>query len=247
MTTSSVSGSNPYSNLLNASMTSTAATATTASTGTASSATAGSTQNLAQTFLQLLVAQMNNQDPLNPVDNNQLTTQMAQISTVTGINNLNATVTGLMSELQQSAALQSAQLTGHSVMVAGAGLGLASNTSASSGVSAVGAYSLGSAAANVTVTVSDAAGNTVRTLNLGAQPAGLQDFTWDGSTDAGGTAAAGSYTYSVTAATSSGSPVAATRYNLETVVGTVPQTNGSTMLMLGNGTQVSTASVAQII
>jgi flagellar basal-body rod modification protein FlgD len=246
MTVSSTSGSNPYSSLLSASATSTAATATTASTATASGST-GSTQNLAQTFLQLLVAQMNNQDPLNPVDNNQITTQMAQISTVTGINNLNSSVSGLMSELQQSAALQSAQLTGHSVMVAGSGLDLASNSSASTGVSSVGAFSLGSSAANVAVTVKDASGNTVRTLSLGAMSGGLQDFTWDGSTDAGGTAAAGSYTYSVQATTSTGAAVAATQYNLQTVVGTVPQSNGGTMLMLGNGKQVSTSSVAQII
>ena len=244
MTTTSVTGAGSYGNLLGNSTVSSSTAATAA--GVAGSGSTGSTQDLAQTFLQLLVAQMNNQDPLNPVDNNQLTSQMAQISTVTGINTLNATVSGLVSQLQQSTALQSAQLTGHSVMVSGSGLNLAANTSASSGVSAVGGYSLASAASNVTVTVKNASGQTVNTLALGAQNAGFQDFSWDGSTSSGSTAAAGSYTFSVAATSSTGAPVTATPYNAQQVVGAVPQSNGSTQLMLGNGTQVPYSSIAQI-
>jgi flagellar basal-body rod modification protein FlgD len=243
MTTSSVTGAGSYGNLLNnsvvAASTSTAATA-------AGTSSLGSAQDLAQTFLTLLVAQMNNQDPLNPVDNNQLTTQMAQISTVTGINTLNSTVAGLVTELQQSANLQSAQLTGHSVMVAGNSVNLASNSSAASGVSAVGGYSLGGVAQQVTVTINDASGATVRTLQLGTQQAGMQDFTWDGTTDSGTTAAAGNYTFSVKAS-SGGTGVAATTYSLQPVIGTVPQASGGVQLMLGNGTQVPYSSIAQII
>lgn len=244
MSTGSVTSTNPYSSVL--------ANSTVTNTGTASSAvssasgTAGSTQNLAQTFLTLLVAQMNNQDPLNPVDNSQLTTQMAQISTVTGINTLNTSVNSLMSQLQQSAAIQSAQLTGHSVMVAGKNMDLATNSGNSTGVSSVGGYQLSGAASNVTVTITDSSGATVRTLQLGAQPAGFQDFTWDGTTDAGTTAAAGSYQFSVSAS-NNGASVAAAPYNLQSVIGAVPQPDGSTQLMLGNGTQVAYGSVKQII
>jgi len=243
MTVSSV-GAGSYANLLGNSAVS-SSTAATALTGAGTGST-GSTQDLAQTFLQLLVAQMNNQDPLNPVDNNQLTTQMAQINTVTGINNLNVTLAGLMSQMQQSTALQSAQLTGHSVMVSGNGLNLAANTSATSGVSAVGGYSLGAAASQVTVTVTDASGNQVQQLNLGAQGAGMQDFTWDGTTSSGATAPAGNYTFSVTAA-SGGTAVAATPYSIQPVIGTVPQANGGVQIMLGNGTQVPYSAIAQII
>lgn len=244
MTTNSVTGSNALAGILANSSTSTAASAA-SSTGAGS---AGSSQNLAQTFLQLLVAQMNNQDPLNPVDNSQLTTQMAQISTVTGINNLNTSVTNLMTQLQQSASIQSAQLTGHSVMVAGSDLALNSNAGAASGsgVSAVGGYNLAGAAGNVTVTVADASGATVRTLQLGPQSAGFQDFTWDGQTDQGATAAAGSYKFTVNATSTAGA-VAASPYNIMTVVGAVPQADGSTQLMLGNGSQVAYSAVKQII
>lgn len=249
MTTSSVTNSNPSSwNSILANST-VSPSATTGTIAGATTSSLGSPQDLAKTFLTLLVAQMNNQDPLNPVDNTQLTEEMAQISTVTGINNLNTTVTGLMSQLQQSALLQSAQLTGHSVMVAGSNLTLASNANSgnATGESAVGAYSLPSAAQNVTVTITNSSGQTVQTLQLGPQSAGLQDFSWDGTTSSGATAAAGSYQFSVQATSSSGAAVKATAYNLQTVVGSVPQANGTTQLMLGNGTQVPFSAVAQII
>jgi flagellar basal-body rod modification protein FlgD len=245
MTVSSTT-SDPYASLVSNSTVSPGSSA--ASSASASgTGSIGNPKDLSQTFLKLLVAQMNNQDPLNPVDNNQITTQMAQISTVTGIGTLNTSVTSMMTQLQQSSALQSAQLTGHSVMVQGANLSLASNGSAASGQTAVGAFSLGAAASNVTVTVKDASGQTVNTLNLGAQPAGLNDFTWDGSTSTGATAAAGNYTFSVNATSASGTSVSSTAYNAEPIIGTVPQTNGSLQLMLGNGTQVPYTSVAQII
>ena len=213
--------------------------------GTSSSSSSGS-QNLQQTFLQLLVAQMNNQDPLNPMDSTQLTSQLAQISTVTGINNLNTNISQLLTQLQQSATIQSGMLTGHNVMVAGSGLNLAANPSGS-GASAVGGIDLGSAAQNVTVTVSDSSGNVVQTLNLGSMSAGFQDFSWDGSTSSGSTAPAGNYQFSVTATGSAGASVTASPYNLQPVIGAVPQSNGATQLMLGNGSQVPYTSVMQIM
>jgi flagellar basal-body rod modification protein FlgD len=241
MTVSSVT-SNPYSSILANSATSTAPSAL---SGTSASSASGS-PDLQSTFLQLLVAQMNNQDPLNPTDSTQMTSELAQISTVTGINNLNTSVTSLMSELQQSASIQSAQLTGHSVMVAGTSLPLSANTSSTTGLSAVGGYNLGGAASSVTVTVKDSSGATVRTLQQGAQSAGFQDFTWNGQTDAGTTAAAGTYSFAVTATSSAGA-VSTTAYNAQAVIGAVPQSDGSTQLMLGNGSQVPYSAIKQII
>ncbi len=264
MTTSSTSATaaNPWSAILAnstvapPSTSSAGATGSGSSTGgtsstssTSSSSSSGSTsgsQNLQQTFLQLLVAQMNNQDPLNPMDSTQLTSQLAQISTVTGINNLNTNISQLLTQLQQSATIQSGMLTGHNVMVAGSGLNLASNSNGS-GASAVGGIDLGSAAQNVTVTVSDSSGNVVQTLNLGPMSAGFQDFAWDGSTSSGSTAPAGNYQFSVTATGSGGASVTASPYNLQPVIGAVPQSNGTTQLMLGNGSQVPYTSVMQIM
>lgn len=215
----------------------------TASTGTSSS------QNLSDTFLKLLVAQMNNQDPLNPVDNSQITSQMAQISTVTGISTLNSTVSALVSQLQQGQAVQSAQLAGHTVLVPGNSLSLqaASSSGGSSGsMSAFGGFDLAQAADSVTVTVKDSAGATVRTLNLGSMSPGVQDFSWDGTTNTGAHAAAGSYTYTVSAA-ASGKTVTTTAYNAQAVVGVVPQSGGGIQYLLGNGSQVAYSQIAQIL
>jgi flagellar basal-body rod modification protein FlgD len=222
-------------------------TGTTGATGTSSSATGTSAQNLSDTFLKLLVAQMNNQDPLNPVDNSQVTSQMAQISTVTGISSLNSTVSQLVSQLQQSQAVQSTQLAGHTVMVPGNSLTLAAmSASGSSSLAAYGGFSLAQAADSVSVTVKDSSGATVRTMNLGALGAGVQDFSWDGQTDSGSQAAAGSYSYSVTAK-AAGNSVSATAYSAQQVVGVAPQSDGSLQFLLSNGSQIGFSSIAQIL
>jgi flagellar basal-body rod modification protein FlgD len=222
-------------------------TGATGATGTSSSATGTSAQNLSDTFLKLLVAQMNNQDPLNPVDNSQVTSQMAQISTVTGISSLNSTVSQLVSQLQQSQAVQSTQLAGHTVLVPGNSLTLAATSaSGSSSLAAYGGFSLAQAADSVSVTVKDSGGATVRTINLGALGAGVQDFSWDGQTDSGSQAAAGSYSYSVTAK-AAGKSVSATAYSAQQVVGVAPQSDGSLQFLLSNGSQIGFSSIAQIL
>jgi flagellar basal-body rod modification protein FlgD len=129
----------------------------------------------ADRFLKLLVAQMQNQDPLNPMDNAQVTSQMAQINTVTGIEKLNNTVQGLSGQFAQLQALQGASLVGRDVIVPGnmmdidAGMGQ-------------GGFELTSAADAVTVELLSASGQVVDTLRLGAQSAGLHSFDWNAGT-----------------------------------------------------------------
>jgi len=144
-------------------------------------------------FLKLLTTQLKNQDPLNPMDNAQMTSQMAQISTVNGIEKLNATLEKLMSSSTDTQAVQAASMLGHQVLVEGNGLSLAE------GGQAVGGVEFPQAVDAATLTIRDANGMTVRTVDLGAQEAGLQDFVWDGKNDAGTAVAAGKYTFSVSA------------------------------------------------
>lgn len=143
-------------------------------------------------FLKLLVTQMQNQDPLNPMDNAQVTTQMAQISTVSGIDKLNGSFTGIAQSFLSGQSLQAASMIGHGVLAPGSTLAL------DKGVASGGAQ-LAGAADKVSVTVLDPAGNAVKTLDLGARPAGPVKFTWDGGTDKGGHAPDGSYSFAVTA------------------------------------------------
>lgn len=154
--------------------------------------TASTTADAQDRFLKLLTTQLKNQDPLNPMDNAQMTSQLAQISTVSGIEKLNATLQSLVSSSNDSEALQAAALVGHQVMVAGKGLQLTS-------AGAIGGLDLANNADQVDVTIKDANGLVMNTLNLGQLDAGLHNFTWDGKTDAGVQAANGNYSISVTA------------------------------------------------
>lgn len=156
---------------------------------TASTSTVSDAQNR---FLKLLTTQLKNQDPLNPLDNAQMTSQMAQISTVDGIERLNATLQKLINNSADSQAMQAAALVGHGVLVPGSGVDLAQG-------SAYAGVELASAADRVTVTIKDANGLVVRTLELGDLSAGSHAFHWDGTANSGAAAADGAYTFSVAA------------------------------------------------
>ena len=226
--------------------TASAATGASASAATSSPAagggTAQATKDASDRFLTLLVAQLQNQDPLNPLDNAQVTTQLAQISTVSGINQLNATVAALGASMGVSQSMQAASLVGHDVVVGGNSLDLV--TSKDAGAKATGGVSLASDADQVRVTISDASGSPVRTIDLGAQKAGDQFFTWDGMTDSGSAAADGPYTFSVTA-TAAGKAVAADPLMQARVQG-VSASAGGVTLQLPDGSQVAFADVKQI-
>ena len=122
-------------------------------------------------FLKLLVAQMQNQDPLNPMDNAQVTSQMAQINTVSGIQTLNTTVQSLNTQFVQMQALQGAALVGRDVTLKGDGLAIENGAG-------VGGFELAGAADAVKLEVLDASGRVVDTRQLGAAAAGTQSFSW---------------------------------------------------------------------
>jgi flagellar basal-body rod modification protein FlgD len=213
-------------------------------TGSASSTSGSDAGSAAQAasdasdrFLTLLVAQLQNQDPLNPMDNAEVTTQLAQISTVNGINQLNSTVAALSASMGVTQYLQAASLVGHQVVVSGNHVDLASG-------SAQGGMTLGAAADTVKVTISDASGNVVRTLDLGAQKAGTQMFSWDGKTDSGGTAPDGHYTFAVTASANGKAVTFDTLMNAR--VDGVQTTSSGPTLQLAGGSQIPLAQVIQI-
>lgn len=143
-------------------------------------------------FLTLLTAQLKNQDPMNPLDNAELTSQLAQISTVNGIEKLNASLQTLLSGMTDAQAMQAAALVNHGVLVPGATLTLGEQ-------GGIGGFELATAADEATVTIKDANGLVIRTLNLGALPAGIHPFVWDGKSDSGAQAVTGNYSYSISA------------------------------------------------
>ncbi|MBU0752750.1 MAG: flagellar hook assembly protein FlgD [Gammaproteobacteria bacterium] len=143
-------------------------------------------------FLTLLTTQLQNQDPLNPMDNAEVTSQLAQISTVDGIERLNASLQKLLDGTTDAQALQAASLVGRGVLVPGTALQLTQGAS-------FGGIELTGSADEVTVAIKDANGLVMRTINLGALPEGVHPFAWDGKTDNGTPAADGNYSMSISA------------------------------------------------
>ncbi|MAC98620.1 MAG: flagellar biosynthesis protein FlgD [Pseudomonadales bacterium] len=139
-------------------------------------------------FLELLVAQMNNQDPLSPQENGEFIAQLAQFSTVEGIGNLNTSMESLLSGYQSSQALQASSLVGRTVIVP------ADQAAVDTEAGLEGQLALQKNSTNVFVNIYDDAGSLVKTINLGSQEAGMHDFTWDGTDASGNLAEPGIYT-----------------------------------------------------
>jgi flagellar basal-body rod modification protein FlgD len=141
----------------------------------ASSSGIGGQAVSADTFLKLLVTQLQNQDPLNPMDNAEMTSQLAQINTVTGIENLNTSVQSLHSQFLQMQALQGASLVGRDVTVQGNQLAITAPGQAQAG------FTLDGPADAVSVEILNGAGQVVDTVTLGALSSGRHGFEWDAS------------------------------------------------------------------
>jgi flagellar basal-body rod modification protein FlgD len=139
-------------------------------------------------FLKLLVAQLNNQDPMNPMDNAQMTSQMAQINTVTGIQQVNDTLKSMAEQFTAMQVLQGSNMVGHNVLVN-------DNTLTISNGTAGGALDLTARAESVKVDILSPGGQVIDTLNLGALDAGRHSFEWDASAYSG----TGNPTFKVTA------------------------------------------------
>ncbi|MDI1239456.1 MAG: flagellar hook assembly protein FlgD [Polaromonas sp.] len=192
-----------------------------------------------QRFLKLLVTQLNNQDPLNPLDNAELTSQLAQMSTVSGIEKLNTAFQSLLAQSGSSQVLQSASLIGRAVLVPGNGLAL------EQGAAVPFAVELPQGADSVKVTVTDVAGNTVRNFDLGALPQGVKTLSWDGKSDGGVQLADGAYTVNV-AAYAGDSRVTATALTYAGVA-SVSQGGNGVALDLGAGRKAALSEVRLIL
>ena len=196
-----------------------------------------STEETKDRFLSLLVAQMKNQDPLNPLDNAQVTSQLAQLSTVQGIENMNATLQSLATSMGVSKMAEAANLIGRGVLVPG-------NTLNPSLQQDVMGFDLSRPAEQVSVSILDAAGNEVRKLDLGPRGEGVNVLAWDGLTSSGSAAAAGKYTFLVDA-TQGGQKVSNTALFLGSV-NSVSQGSQGVKLNLTGNESVSYADIRQI-
>jgi flagellar basal-body rod modification protein FlgD len=143
-------------------------------------------------FLQLMLTQLKNQDPFKPMESGEFLGQLAQFGTVQGLAGLQTSFDGLASSLVSNQALQASTLVGRAALVETATIGIAA------GQPVTGAIDLPAGSANVSLSIRDATGQTVRTLQLGTQLEGLASFAWDGLADDGTAVPAGRYTFNAT-------------------------------------------------
>jgi flagellar basal-body rod modification protein FlgD len=153
---------------------------------------ASSTAEGQDRFLKLLVAQMQNQDPLNPMDNAEVTTQLAQLNTVNGIERLNTTLGQMASMTSAQQSLQAVMLVGREVLVEG-------NRMPFAGDPVHFGIDLPQAVDNLTITITDSAGRVVDSIETGKQPRGAMALAWTGLNEAGEKLPVGYYTVSAKA------------------------------------------------
>jgi len=201
----------------------------------------GSTSNVdsEQRFLKLLVTQLNNQDPLNPMQNAELTSQLAQMSTVSGIEKLNSTLSGLVSQTGSNQLLQATSLIGYNVLSPGNTLTTKDPEAGKDPASQAFAVELPGTASDVEIKIVDATGKVVRTIDAGSMKEGVNAVTWDGKDDAGAVVPAGAYSFSVNA-TNGGTTVKSTALTFSQVAAVKQGASGVTLeLMTGNNIGLS--------
>jgi len=197
-------------------------------------------------FLTLLVTQLQNQDPLNPMDNAEVTSQIAQLSTVNGIQQLNSTLLALSGQMDMSQSLQAAGLIGKDILYPGEKVSLGSDPVSGAKTATPFGIDLMSGAAKTTVSITDAAGKVVRKIELDAQDAGVYPLTWDGLDDAGAPVPDGAYTVQVAASDDKGQPVSVEALTSGRI-NSVAYTTEGLKLNLALGDKISLLDVRQVM
>lgn len=199
----------------------------------ASSATNKAKKELGQEdFLALMIQQLKNQDPLKPMENGEFIGQMAQFSTVSGIADMSKSIAGLTDAFNSGQALQAASMVGRTVLTE------ASSATFSGTKPVDGAVELPYGTSSAVVRVYSNAGELLRELPLGAQQAGLSNFSWDGTLANGQPAPAGRYKFTAAIENAQGA-TALTTYLASKV-------ESVTLAGDGSGSQIRTDSGATV-
>ena len=211
----------------------------TRSSAAAAAPTTKSSSALGQSdFLKLMTAQMQNQDPFNPVDNTQMVAQMAQISTTSGISEMNTTMKAIADKLGVTSTGEALGYVGKTVLTPGS----TAYGRAAGGIA--GSVELAGAATDVNVTISDANGAVLKTMSLGKQAKGTIGYDWDGRDAAGAATGNGPFIVQV-AAQNAGATVGATGL-VWSPVQSVSTTTGAAILTLPGLGEIPASAVRQI-
>ena len=215
----------------------------TASSNTANSISAATKNSMSSLgindFIALMTTQLKYQDPTQPQDSTQFVAQLAQFSSVSGIQQMNTSIGSLMDQLKSSQALNATSLVGHAVLVN------ANAAPVAAGQSIYGAVNTPHGASNLNVTVTDTSGQVVRHMSVPIQ-AGMSSFTWDGTNDGGQAVAIGTDNFSATANVAGQSVAATTLLASKIDSVTIDPTTNSLQLNTDTLGTVTLADVKQV-
>jgi len=205
-----------------------------------SSTSSSSTSSLGQdAFLQLLVTQLEYQDPLNPMDDKDFVAELAQFSSLEQLTEINSGIDGLKSIGEEQEMIGAVNFMGKTVDATGTALYL-SNGSAT-GVT----FTLPDNSATCLVNVLDSSGDIVRTVDMGETAAGEVNFTWDGKDYDGNICDDGLYQIAVTATDADGNTETVTSTMTGTVCG-VKQSSGTYYLNIGGNRYVEFSDITNV-
>lgn len=192
-------------------------------------------------FLELMLTQMKNQDPFQPADNGEFIAQMAQFSTVSGIEQMNQSLENLSTSLAGNQALEAASLLDRQVLVAGSQIALGEE-----GV-VDGIYELSGSSQATIASIYDSSGSLVKQIQLGSQVSGQHSFSWDGTLDDGSRAPVGDYSIEVNY-TGGGTTTAADTWLQKTIKSVNLPNNGAEVVINTNdGSQLNLSEIYQIL
>ena len=212
-----------------------------ASTGTSTATSNSGTSSLGMdAFLQLLVTQLQYQDPLSPMDDKEFVAELAQFSSLEQLTEINSGIEGLASIGTEQQLLGAVNFIGKTIEANGTAVSLEEGSATSV------TFTLPDAAETCMVNVLDSTGQIVRTVDLGATAAGQVEFSWDGKDYDGNVMDDGQYQVAVTATDADGNVMKVSSTMTGTVSG-IQQENGSYYLDIGNGRYVAFTDITNVV
>jgi flagellar basal-body rod modification protein FlgD len=201
----------------------------------------GTAAEQTQNFLKLLIAQIQNQDPMAPMDASTMTAQMSQLNMVSSMANMNTSMNAMLSQMQSVNFMNQAALIGHSPAVAGNGIAFDGTTQVMLGANATNPLQ------SVVATITDASGNVVNSVDLGNINAGMSNFIWNGQNADGNTVPAGMYYLSLSGKNSADASESPSPYVASPVASVTKGANGDAILNLLDGRTIASSEVQQWI
>lgn len=191
-------------------------------------------------FIALMTTQLRYQDPTNPQDSSAFVAQLAQFSSVSGIQEMNTSISSLLEQMRSSQAVNATALVGHGVLVQ------ADTAVLAEGQTLSGEISTPTGTNSITVVVEDATGQMVRQFTVPAT-SGTSEFTWDGLDDAGREIPAGTYTVQAIASVYGTSTSVATALNSKVDSVTIDPVDNSLVLNTNNLGPINLADVRRVL